>query len=105
MTILDTHSGSFVRLSGVFLSRSSIGVFSLQERFDGGDGVADASGILVCLIIAENAEDEFLWSRFKPNLGTITLVGDAVTHGVVCSLFNDVDRGVVHDFVEDEVVF
>lgn len=101
MTILDTHSESLVKPSGVFLSRSSIGVFSLQDRFD---GEASPSGTLVCLMIAENAEDELLWSRFRPSRGTITLVGDAVTHGVACSLFNDAGRGA-HDFAVEDVVF
>ena len=103
ITILDKHSGSFAMLSGVFLSCSSTEVLSLQERFDG-KGDVDPSGSLVCLMIAENAEDEFLCSRLRPSRGTITLVGEAVTHGVVCSLFKGDGRGV-QDFVEDDVVF
>lgn len=103
MTILDTHSESFVTSSGVFVSRSSPGTFSLQERFEGG-GVADVSGILVCLIIAEKAEDEFLWSRLSPRRGTMTLVGDAVTHGgVVGNLLKD-DNGP-EDLVNIDDVF
>ncbi|CAD1468393.1 unnamed protein product, partial [Heterotrigona itama] len=83
----------------VFLSRSSPGVFSLKKRFGGGDAV-DSSGTLVCLIIAENAEDEFFWSRLRLRRGTITLVGDAVTHDVVCILLKE-DDGGGQDFVDD----
>lgn len=103
ITILDTHSGFFVVLSDVFLSRSSPGVFSLKKRFDGGDAV-DSSGTLVCLIIAENAEDEFFWSRLRFRRGTITLVGDAVTHDAVCILLKE-DDGGGQDFVDDNVTF
>lgn len=98
ITIRDTHSCSFGDSSAMFLSGSSTGVFSLQGRFDGGFA---ASGILVCLMIAENADDEFLWSRFRSSRGTITLVGEAVTQGVVvASRFNDEDDNGGQDLAD-----
>lgn len=103
MTILDTYSESFVAESGLCLSSFESfgqGVLSLQDRFD---GVA-ASIDLVCLMIAENADDEPFWSRSSPNRGTMTLVGDAVMpHGVVCGLFKDDSNGAL-DFTDSDVV-
>jgi len=100
MTILDTYSGSLVTKSGFCVSGSSEGVFSLQGRFDG--AAADVSDVLVCLMIAENADESFC-SRSSPNRGTMTLVGDAVTHDDVCVLFKDDDNGTL-DFIDDDDV-
>lgn len=97
ITILDSYSGSLVTKSR--LSGSFEGVFSLQSRFDG----AAASDVLVCLMIAENADDESFWLRLSPNRGTITLVGDAVTHDVVCDLFKDDNNGTL-GFTDDDVL-
>lgn len=99
MTILDTYFGSLVAKSG-FSESSGQGVFSRQGRFD---GAATASDVLVCLMIAENADDESFWSRSSPNRGTMTLVGDAVTHDVVCDLFKDDDNGTF-GFTEGDVL-
>lgn len=103
MTILDTHSELFVILSGVFLAHSSVDVVSLQGRFDG-DGTVGRSGAPVCLIIAEKADDEPLWSRLRLRRGTMTLVGDAVTQGVVCNLLSEGVAGG-QDLVDGDVVF
>lgn len=90
ITILDTYSGSLVVESELGASSSQY-VLSLQDRFE--DVIVEESA-LVCLTIAENAEDVSLWSRSSPKRGTITLVGDAVTHDVICSLFKDEGNGV-----------
>jgi len=56
MTILDTYSESLAAESELCLSGSSgQGVLSLQIRFEG--VTADSSVVLVCLMIAENADD------------------------------------------------
>lgn len=63
----------------------------------------DESVDLVCLIIAENADDELFCSRSGPSRGTMTLVGDAVTHDVAfCGLFKDEDKGAL-GFTDDGV--
>jgi hypothetical protein len=58
MTILDTHPGSLLTESGLRLAGSSTrqGVRSLQGRFE--DVAEAASVVLVCLMIAENADGE-----------------------------------------------
>jgi hypothetical protein len=100
MTILDTYSESLA--AELCLSGSSRqGVLSLQVRFEG--VTADSSVVLVCLMIAENADDVFFCSRSMLNRGTITLVGDAVTHGVVCDLFKDGGNGAF-GFTDNVVV-
>lgn len=102
ITILDTYSGSLPAESGLRHPGSAAeqGVRSLQGRFA---EVAGASVVLVCLMIAENADGEPVCSRSSPNRGTITLVGEAVRPQVVtCDLFRE-DAAGTPDFADGDV--
>ena len=81
---------------------------SWQKRFEEGvleESEIDTWGVFVCLIMAEKSE-ELLWSFANPcRRGTMTLVGDAVTQGVIILLrVDEGDDEFVVDGVENVVV-